>query len=152
MIEEIYIGIKVPDALTETLREYVRENVEYDWGVNQSGIRELNFGWFCINVHELAHELAELGIPCTIAWEREHAEEQVNYIHVRFTEDEAKITDVYAEDFYLPLTGLKSKLELSSHTEVTAWVDQMIQSTKEPSWDNQEELGKRYAFIKSLEK
>lgn len=146
------MGIKVPDALTETLKEYIRENVEDDWGVNQNGIRELNFGWFYTDVHELAHGLAELGIPCTILWERENIEEQVNYIHVRFTEDKAQITDVYAEDFYVPFTALKSKLEFSSHAETTAWVDQMIQSTEEPSWDNQEELGKRYAFIKSLEK
>ena len=152
MSEEIYMRIKVPDALTETLIKCVRENVEDDWGVNQSGIRELHFGWFYTDVHELAYELAELGIPCTIFWERGCEDEQVNYIHVRFTEDEAKITDVYAEDFYVPLTDLKSKLELSSHAEVTSWVDQMIQSTEEPSWDNQEELGKRYAFIKSLEK
>ena len=88
----------------------------------------------------------------SLSWEREYKNEQVNYIHVRFTEDEVKITEVYEEDFYLPLTAIKSKLELSSHAEVTVWIDQMIQSTKEPSWDNQEELGKQYAFIKSLEK
>ena len=152
MSEEVYMGIKVPDALTETLRGYIRESVEANWGVNQNGIRDLYFGWLYTDVHELAHELAELGIPCSIYWERENELEQVNYIHVRFTEDEAKITDVYAEDFYVPLTVLKSKLELSSHAETTAWVDQMIQYTEEPSWDNQEELGKRYAFIKSLEK
>lgn len=152
MSKEVYMGIKVPDALTETIRECVRKDVEDNWGVDQSGIRDLHVGWFYTDVHELAHELAELGIPCTIYWEREYEDEQVNYIHVRFTEDEAKIIDVYAEDFYVPLTALKSKLELSSHAEVTEWVDQMIQSTKEPSWDNQEELGKQYAFIKSLEK
>ena len=152
MSEDVYMGIKVPDVLVDTLSECVRENVEDDWGVNQSGIRELHYGWFYTDVHELALELAELGIPCSIYWERENEDEQVNYIHVRFTENEAKITDVYAEEFYLPLTAIKSKLELSSHAETTAWVDQMIQSTKEPSWDNQEELGKRYAFIKSLEK
>ena len=152
MSEEIYMGIKFPDSLTDIVKKIIDEHVEDDWGVTQSGIRELHYGWFYIDVHELTHELAELGIPCTISWEREYKNEQVNYIHVRFTEDEVKITDVYEEDFYLPLTAIKSKLELSSHAEVTVWVDQMIQSTKEPSWDNQEELGKQYAFIKSLEK
>lgn len=152
MSEEVYMEIKVPDALTEALKEHIREKAEDDWGVNQSGIRELQYGWFYTDVFELASELAELGIPCTILWERENEHEQINYIHVRFTEDEAKITDVYAEDFYLPLTSLKSKLEHYSHDEVISWVNQMIQYTEEPSWDNQEELGKRYAFIKSLEK
>ena len=152
MSEEIYMGIKFPDSLTDIVKKIIDEHVEDDWGVTQSGIRELHYGWFYTDVHKLAHELAELGIPCTISWERENEDEQVNYTHVRFTEDEAKITDVYAEDFYLPLTDLKSKLELSSHAELTSWVDQMIQYTEEPSWDNQEELGKRYAFIKSLEK
>ena len=151
MSDEVYMAIKFPDTLAETIKECVRENVEQDWGVTDN-IRDLHFGWVCLDVHELAHELAELGIPCSIQWERENIGEQLNYIYVRFTEDEAKITDVYAEDFYVPLTDLKSKLELSSHAEVTEWVDQMIQSTEEPSWDNQEELGKRYAFIKSLEK
>ena len=151
-MSEVYMGIKFPDSLTDIVKKIVDEHVEDDWGVTQSGIRELHYGWFYTDVHELAHELAELGIPCTISWERENEVEQVNYIHVRFTEDEAKITDVYAEAFYIPLADLKYKLELSSHAEVTTWVDQMIQSTEEPSWDNQEELGKRYAFIKSLEK
>ena len=151
MSADVYMGIKVLDSLTETLRGCVRENVDQDWGVIND-IRDLNFGWVYFDVHELAHELAELGIPCSIYWERENEDEQVNYIHVRFTEDEAKITDVYAEDFYVSLTSLKSKLELSSHAEVTTWVNQMIQYTEEPSWDNQEELGKQYAFIKSLEK
>lgn len=151
-MSDLYMGIKFPDNLTDIVTKTVGERIEDDWGVNQSGIRELHYGWNYLDVHELAHGLAELGIPCTISWERENEDEQVNYIHVRFTEDEAKITDVYAEDFYLPLTDLKSKLELSSHAEVTEWVNQMIQSTEEPSWDNQEELGKRYAFIKSLEK
>ena len=151
-MSEIYMGIKFPDSLTDIIKKTVGERIEDDWGVNQSGIRELHYGWFYTDVHELASELAELGIPCTISWEHENENEQVNYIHVRFTEDEAKIIDVYAEDFYVPLTDLKSKLELSSRAEVTAWVDQMVQSTQEPSWDNQEELGKRYAFIKSLEK
>ena len=152
MSEEIYMGIKFPDSLTAIVKKIIDEHVEDDWGVNQSGMRELHYGWFYTDVHELAHELAELGIPCTISWERLNETEQVNHTHVRFTEDEAKITDVYAEDFYMPLTDLKSKLELSSHAEVTVWIDQMIQSTIEPSWDNQEELGKQYAFIKSLEK
>ena len=152
MSEDIYMGIKFPDSLTDIVKKIIDEHVEDDWGVTQSGIRELHYGWFYTDVHYLAHELADLGIPCTVHWERENEDEQVNYIHVRFTEDEAKITDVYAEDFYIPLTDLKSKLELSSHTEVKLWVDQMIQSTEEPSWNNQEELGKRYAFIKSLEK
>lgn len=152
MSDEVYMSIKFPDSLTDIVKETIDENVQDDWGVTQSNIRELNYGWFCFDVHETACELAELGIPCTIFWERENEDEQVNYIHVRFTEDEAKIIDVYAEDFYVPLSDLKSKLEHCSHVEVTAWVDQMIQSTKEPSWDNQEELGKRYAFIKSLEK
>ena len=152
MSEEIYMGIKFPDSLTDIVKKTVDEQYDDDWGIDQSGIRELHYGWFYLDVHELAHELAELGIPCTISWERENEGEQVNYTHVRFTEDEAKITDVYAEDSYLPLTDLKHKLETSTHSEVTEWVDQMIQSTKEPSWDNQEELGKRYAFIKSLEK
>ena len=152
MSEEIYMGIKFPDSLTDIVKKIIDEHVEDDWGVTQSGIRELHYGWLYTNAHDTAHELAELGIPCTICWERENAGEQVNYTHVRFTEDEAKITDVYAEDLYVPLTDLKSKLELSSHAEVTEWVDQMIQSTEEPSWDNQEELGKQYAFIKSLEK
>lgn len=151
-MSEIYMGIKFPDSLTDSVKKIIDERVEDDWGVTQSGIRELHYGWFYADVHDLAHDLAELGIPCTICWERENECERVNYTHVRFTEDEAKITDVYEEDFYLPLTDLKSKLELSSHAEVTLWVDQMIQSTEEPSWDNQEELGKRYAFIKSLEK
>ena len=151
MIAEVYMGIKFPDALTETIKERVKQSVEQDRGVTND-IRDLYFGWVYFDVHEFADELAELGIPCSIYWERENQDEQVNYIHVRFTEDEAKITDVYAEDFYVPLTDLKSKLELSSHAEITEWVDQMIQSTEEPSWDNQEELGKRYAFIKSLEK
>ena len=151
-MSELYMGIKFPDSLTDIVKKIVNEHIEDDWGVSQSGIRELHYGWGYLDVHELAHELAELGVPCTISWERENEDEQVNYIHVRFTEDEAKITDVYAEDFYLPLTDLKSKLERSSHAEVTEWVNQMIQSTEEPSWDNQEELGKRYAFIKSLEK
>ena len=152
MSEEIYMGIKFPDSLTDIVKKTVGERVDDDWGVTRSGIRELHYGWFYTDVHELANELADLGIPCTISWERENECEQVNYIHVRFIEDEAKITEVYAEDFYVPLTDLKSKLELSSHTEVKLWVDQMIQSTEEPSWDNQEELGKQYAFIKSLEK
>ena len=151
-MSEVYMGIKFPDSLTDIVKKIVDEHVEDDWGVTRSGIRELYYGWLYTDVHELAHELAELGIPCTISWERENECEQVNYIHVRFTEDEAKITDVYVEDFYLPLTDLKHKLETSTHAEVTVWVDQMIQSTEEPSWDNQEELGKRYAFIKSLEK
>lgn len=151
-MSEIYMGIKFPDSLTAIVKKTVDEDVEDDWGVTQSGIRELHYGWFYANVHELANELAELGIPCTISWERENETEQVNYIHVRFTEDEAEITEVYAENFYIALTDIKSKLKLSSHTQVTAWVDQMIQSTEEPSWDNQEELGKQYAFIKSLEK
>ena len=151
-MSEVYMGIKFPDSLTDIVKKIVDEHVEDDWGVTQSGIRELHYGWFYNDVHELAHRLAELGSPCSIYWERESECEQVNYTHVRFTENEAKITDVYAEDFYVPFTALKSKLELSSHAEVTAWVDQMIQSTEEPSWDNQEELGKRYAFIKSLEK
>ena len=151
MSADIYMGIKFPDALTETLKECVRENVDQDWGVT-SDIRDLQFGWVYFDVHELAHELAELGIPCSIYWEHENEDEQVNYIHVRFTENEANVIEVYAEDFYIPLTDLKSKLELNSHAEVTLWVDQMIRSTQEPSWDNQEELGKRYAFIKSLEK
>ena len=151
MSEMVCMGVKVPDALRETLIGCVREDVDQDWGVS-NGIRDLEFAWDYFDVHELASELAELGIPCTICWGCDHEEEQVNYIHVRFTENETKITDVYAEDFYVPLTAIKSKLELSSHAEVTEWVDQMIQSTKEPSWDNQEELGKRYAFIKSLEK
>ena len=151
MSETVFMGIKVPNALTETLIKYVRGNIEDDWGVI-NGIRELSYGWDCFDVHELASELAELGIPCTILWEREYTEEEVNYIYVRFTEEEAEITDVYAEDFYVPLTAIKSKLELNSHAETTAWIDQMIQSTEEPSWDNQEELGERYAFIKSLEK
>ena len=151
MSEEIYMGIKFPDNLTDIVKKTIDEHVEDDWGVI-NGIRELSYGWFYTDVHELAYELAELGIPCTILWERENECEQVNYTHIRFIEDEAKITDVYAEDFYLPLTAIKSKLELSSHAETTAWVDHMIQSTEEPSWDNQEELGKRYAFIKSLEK
>lgn len=152
MSEEVYMGIKFPDSLTDIVKETLDEQVEDNWGVTQSGIRELNYGWLYTDIHELAIELSELGIPCTILWERENQNEQVNYIHVRFTEDEAKITDVYAEDFYLPLSDLKSKLETSSHAEITSWVDQMIQSIQEPSWDNQEELGKRYAFIKSLEK
>ena len=152
MSTEIYMGIKFPDNLTDIVKKTVGERIEDDWGVTLSDIRELHYGWVYFDVHELAHELAELGIPCSIYWERENQDEQVNYKHVRFTEDEVKITDVYAEDFYLPLTDLKSKLELSSHAEVTEWVNQMIQSTEEPSWDNQEELGKRYAFIKSLEK
>ena len=152
MSEEIYMGIEFPDSLTDIVKKIIDEYVEDDWGLTQCGMRELHYGWFYSDVHELAHGLAELGIPCTIRWERENADEQVNYIHVRFIEDEAKITDVYAEDFYVPITDLKSKLKLSSHTQVTAWVDQMIQSTEEPSWDNQEELGKQYAFIKSLEK
>ena len=152
MGEEIYMGIKFPDSLTDIVKETIDEQYDDDWGVTQSGIRELKYGWFYTDVHVLAHELAELGIPCTISWERENATEQVNYIHVRFTEDEPKITDVYAEDFYLPLTALKSKLEHSSHAELTLWVNQMIQSIEEPSWDNQEDLGKRYSFIKSLEK
>ena len=151
-MSEIYMGIKFPDSLTDIVKKTVGEHIEDDWGVNQSGIRDLHLGWVYLNVHELAHDLAELGIPCSIYWEHEYVDKQVNYTYVRFTEDEAKITDVYAEDLYVALTDLKSKLELSSHTEVTAWVDQMIQSTQEPSWDNQEELGKRYAFIKSLEK
>ena len=152
MSEDIYMGIKFPDSLTDIVKKTIDEYVEDDWGVTQSDLRELHYGRFYTDIHELANELAELGIPCTISWERENEAEQVNYTHVRFTEDEAKITDVYAEDFYLPLTDLKSKLELSSHAEVTAWVSQMIQSTEEPSWDNQKELGKQYAFIKSLEK
>lgn len=152
MSDEVYMGVKFPDSLTEIVKETLDKQVEDDWGATPSGIRELNYGWVYLDVHELALELVELGIPCTIFWEREYENDQVNYIHVRFTEDEAKITDVYAEEFYVPLTAIKSKLELSSHAETTAWVDQMIQSTKEPSWDNQEELGKRYAFIKSLEK
>ena len=151
-MSEIYMGIKFPDSLTDIVKKTVDERIEDDWGVTQSGIRELHYGWVYLDVHGLASDLAELGVPCTISWERENETEQVNYIHVRFTEDEAKITDVYAEDFYLPLTAIKSKLERSSRAEVTEWVDQMIQSTEEPSWDNQEELGKRYAFIKSLEK
>ena len=151
MSQEVYMGIKFPDALAETIRERVKQNVIQDWGVIDD-IRDLQFGWVYFNVHDFAHELAELGIPCSIYWEYENRDEEVNYIHVRFTEDEAKIIDVYAEDFYVPLTDLKSKLELNSHAEVTLWVDQMIRSTQEPSWDNQEELGKRYAFIKSLEK
>lgn len=151
-MSEIYMGIKFPDSLTDIVKKTVDEHIEDDWGVTQSGIRELHYGWIYLDVHELAHELAELGVPCTISWESEDTDEQVNYIHVRFTEDEAKIADVYAEDFYVPLTDLKFKLERSSRAEVTEWVDQMIQYTEEPSWDNQEELGKRYAFIKSLEK
>ena len=151
-MSEIYMGIKFPDSLTDIVKKTVDERIEDDWGVTQSGIRELHYGWVYLDAHELASDLAELGVPCTISWERENETEQVNYTHVRFTEDEAKITDVYAEDFYLPLTAIKSKLERSSRAEVTEWVDQMIQSTEEPSWDNQEELGKRYAFIKSLEK
>ena len=151
-MSETYMGIKFPDSLTDIVKKTIGKRVEDDWGVTQSGIRELNYGWSYTDVHELAIELAELGIPCSIFWERENETEQVNYIHIRFIEDEVKITDVYAEDFYIALTDLKFKLELSSRAEVTAWVDQMIQSTKEPSWDNQEELGKQYAFIKSLEK
>ena len=151
-MSEIYMGIKFPDSLTDIVKKTVGERIEDDWGVTQSGIRDLHFGWHYIDAHGLASELAELGIPCTISWERENEDEQVNYIHVRFIEGKAKITDVYAEDFYIALTDLKSKLELNSHAEVTVWVDQMIQSTEEPSWDNQEELGKQYAFIKSLEK
>ena len=120
MSEEIYMGIKIPDSLTDIVKKIIDERVEDDWGVTRSGIRELHYGWLYTDVHDLMHELAELGIPCTICWERENADEQVNYTHVRFTEDEAKITDVYAESFYVPLTDLKSKLELSSHTEVTA--------------------------------
>ena len=116
MSADIYMGIKFPDALTETIKECVKKNADQDWGVTND-IRDLQFGWVYFDVHELAHELAELGIPCSIYWERENEDEQVNYIHVRFTEDEAKITDVYAEDFYVPLTDLKSKLELSSHAE-----------------------------------
>ena len=151
MSTEVYMGIKFPDALTETIKECVKDSVDQDWGVTNN-IRDLYFGWVYFDVYELAHKLAELGIPCSIYWERENEDAHVNYTHVRFTEDEAKITDVYAEDFYVPLTDLKSKLELSSHAEVTEWVDQMLQSTEEPPWDNQEELGKRYAFIKLLEK
>lgn len=151
-MSDLYMGITFPDSLTDIVKKTVGERIDDDWGVTLSGIRELHYGWVYLDVHELAHGLAELGIPCTISWERENEAEQVNYIHVRFTEGEAKIIDVYAEDFYVPLTDLKSKLELSSHAEVTEWVNQMIQSTEEPSWDNQEELGKRYAFIKSLEK
>lgn len=152
MSEEVYVGIWFPDSLTDIVKKTLDRHIEDDWGVTQSGIRELNYGWFYTDVHELALELADLGIPCTILWARENEEDQGNQIHVRFTEDEAKITDVYAEDFYIALTDLKSTLETSSHAEVTTWVDQMIQSTKVPAWDNQEELGKRYAFIKSLEK
>lgn len=151
MTTEVYMGIRFPDALVKTIKEHVKENVVQDWGVTND-IRDLQFGWVYFSVYVLAHELAELGIPCSIYWERENEDTQVNYIHVRFTEDEAKIIEVYAEDFYVPLTDLKSKLELSSHAEVTEWVDQMLQSTEEPPWDNQEELGKRYAFIKLLEK
>lgn len=151
-MSDLYMGIRFPDNLTDIVKKTVGERVDDDWGVTLSDIRELHYGWVYLDVHELAHELAELGIPCTISWEHENENEQVNHIYVRFTEDAAKITDVYAEDFYVPLTDLKSKLELSSHAEVTEWVNQMIQSTEEPSWDNQEELGKRYAFIKSLEK
>ena len=151
-MSDLYMRIKFPDSLTDIVKKTVGERIEDDWGVTLSGIRELHYGWAYLDVHELAHGLTELGIPCTISWEHEIQNEQVNYIHVRFTEDEAKITDVYAEDFYVPLTDLKSKLELNSHAEVTSWVNQMIQSTEEPSWDSQEELGKRYAFIKSLEK
>lgn len=151
-MSEIYMGIKFPASLTDIVKKTVGERIEDDWGVDKSGMRELHYGWHYIDAHELASDLAELGVPCNISWERENETEQINYIHVRFTEDKAKITDVYAEDFYLPLTAIKSKLELSSHAEVTEWVDQMIQYTEEPSWDNQEELGKQYAFIKSLEK
>lgn len=149
---KIYMGIKFPDSLTDIVKKTVDRCVADDCGITQGHLRELDYAWCHTDVHETAHDLAELGVPCTISWEREDEYEQVNYMHVRFTEDEAKITDVYAEDFYVPLTDLKSKLERSSRTEVTEWVDQMIQSTEEPSWDNQEELGKRYAFIKSLEK
>lgn len=152
MSEDVYMGIKFPDSLTDTVKETLDEDLQDDWGVAQNGTRTLSYGWVYLDVHELAIELSELGIPCTILWERENEPENTNYIYVRFTEDEAKITYVYAEDFYLPLTSLKSKLELSTHAEVTLWVNQMIQSTEEPSWDNQEELGKRYAFIKTLEK
>ena len=151
MSEEVYVGIKVPVALTEALGECVKRNAEDDWEVT-NGIRDLTYGWLFIDVYQLANELADLGIPCSIYWEHESLYSQVNYIHVRFTEDEAQITDVYAESFYIPLASIKSKLESSSHAEVTEWVDQMLQSTEEPPWDNQEELGKRYAFIKLLEK
>ena len=67
MSEEIYMGIKFPDSLTDIVKKTVDERTEDDWGVDQSGIRDLHFEWVYLNVHELAIELAELGIPCTLS-------------------------------------------------------------------------------------